>query len=455
MTGFKQGAVLWMIALSSVVLGASSPAQSQSLSRLVLSNGTILLPGMQLSPPRGWRLHQDAIADGTLLLGFSKGDDYVTLYVRHQTGLLFKKIFQNDVEVEDYLPEDRHGDFTWQNLVTSKASENSVGRQTLFMNSFMRQSGGFTYYGYSRSDSKAGAMEATASFLDGMRQPERSWLTPQSLTASDYTGKKFYLGFGDKLSGYMGNEVKYDLAHTHDIFTGKLGGEYQGTKLLGAEHDDVIAQWKKIRSEMEKNDMYVQYSSGHGSEEGLLDGVSYDEIRDNALSLPAREVIIFTMACYSGNLVKSFNRRREVWQNWEEEGRTLLVMTSSQPDETSQTGPGKDGDEPHGPKGSAGSAFGHALWKALIGYADGYVDGVKDGFVSLGEIKAYTRDVVRKLTDGTQNPVFTGVFNPGLIMNRVPSSEYLESLGSQSTEGMDDAKIEQLVRKLDEELAVK
>src|SRR5678816_4426417 len=103
-----------------------------------------------------------------------------------------------------------------------------------------------------------------------------------------------------------------------------------------------------------------------------------------------------------------------------------MVLASSRPEEESSTGPHTDEDEPNGPDGSAGSAFGHALWKALIGYSDGYVDGVKDGFISLGEIRDFS--IKKTLDVGGHTPVYTGAYNPSLIMNKVPSKEFLESL---------------------------
>ncbi len=67
---------------------------------------------------------------------------------------------------------------------------------------------------------------------------------------------------------------------------------------------------------MTADDMFVQYSSGHGSTSGLGVGVTYEEIRDNALAYPAKEIIIFIMACHSGGLVQSFNDKKDTWQNW-------------------------------------------------------------------------------------------------------------------------------------------
>ena len=277
-----------------------------------------------------------------------------------------------------------------------------------------------------------------------------------SLSGDDFTGKKFYLGWGAAGSGdpqMMHNEVKYDVLHTHDIFTKNVGGNYTGIKDTGSSvsASSVRARWAELKSQMTAADMYVQYSSGHGSPSGLGIGLSYSQIRDNALSYPAKEIIIFTMACNSGGLVNSFNSVRSQWQDWGSRGRALLVMSSSTVNENSSTGPGRDPDEVNGPEGSAGSAFGHSLWKALIGYADGYIDGVKDGYITLEEIVEFTKWKTQEV--GGHSPQVTGVYNANVIMNRVPPRSFLDAL-EHSTEGMTDAEVATQVAALDEAMRV-
>ncbi len=273
-----------------------------------------------------------------------------------------------------------------------------------------------------------------------------------SLTGPDYNGQKHYFGWGAAASSdpsSMHNEVKFDVLHTHNIFTDQVGGDYIGSQLIGpalATGTAIRQKWETLTSNMHSEDMYVQYSSGHGSRTGLMVGVSYDDMRDAALAMPAREIIIFTMACYSGNLVNSFNARRSDWERFAEDGRTLLVMASSRAHETSSTGPGTDPDEPNQPRGSAGSAFGHALWKALIGYADGHVDGVKDGFISLEEIIAFSTWKTKRV--GGHTPVYTGTYNPHILMNRIPPRSFIEAL-EHTSEGMSEAQVAELVQELD------
>jgi hypothetical protein len=171
--------------------------------------------------------------------------------------------------------------------------------------------------------------------------------------------------------------------------------------------------------------------------------------------MPAKEIVIFTMACFSGGIVDAFNQRKSQWQDWQSKGRTLYVLTSSASDVESQTGPGTDPSEPNGPDGSAGSAFGFALWKALSGEADGFVDGVKDGFISLDEITKYSIYRTQQVTDSQQTPVSTGVYNGNLLMTKVPSAAFIAQLEAEGgTQGLSDAQIMQRIRQLDEAMAV-
>jgi len=276
----------------------------------------------------------------------------------------------------------------------------------------------------------------------GAQQPS----TTQSITDGDYHGKKYYFGWGAAMAGdpsSMQNEVAYDVKHTADVFTKDIGGDYIGKQLTGHQNVNraaIKAEWDRLTNTMLWNDMYLQYSSGHGSESGLAVGVSYDDIRDAVLAMPAQEKIILTMACHSGALVDSFNERRSEWESYGIGGRTLFVMGSSPADENSATGPGRDNDEPSGPNGSAGSAFGHAVWKAIIGYADGYNGGEKDGKVTLGEFIDYTKFRTNEV--GGHTPVMAGVYDRELVLVKVPSAEVIEALEAEGGTGLSDEKIQ-------------
>lgn len=273
----------------------------------------------------------------------------------------------------------------------------------------------------------------------------------RSLTGKDFSGKKYYFAWGhaspqDPQS--MHNEVKYDVLHTHEIFTKEIGGSYAGTKLIESGQERTIsAEFEKLKQQMTAQDMFVQYSSGHGFPEGLAVGGSYKEIAQRILSLPAKEIVVFTMACHSGGLVDTFNQMRSQWSDFESKDRTLYVLSSSTVEQTSKTGPGTDVDT-IGPQGSAGSAFGHALWKGLIGDADGAYDGVKDGFIDLGEIDAFTKQRTRQI--GGHDPVSTGTYNPALIMNVVPADRKALTYSDRGTTNATDAQLSTMIQAEDE-----
>jgi len=394
--------------------------------------------------PEDWRLHQQAKDGATELLGFENGEHYLQFYARSKMGFPSEDLYElTDAKVVKQYIYPIQTAITWKFTETLKASvPASLGSG---------ETSQFSYLIISKGGTALETAQHLRDFISGIQI-----LIPsnRSLTGPEYTGKKYYLGFGDSLIGFMGNEVKYDIAHTHDIFTAEIGGSYIGTKVHGTQsgYNELYRKWQELKGVMTDKDMYVQYSSGHGSHTGLEFGPSYNQIRDNALSYPAKEVIIFTMACYSGNLVNSFNEKKQLWQDWPSQGRTLMVMASSRANETSSTGPIHDAGEPTGPSGSAGSAFGHSLWKALVGNADGAVDGIKDHFLSLEEIRDFT--IKRTQEVGGHTPMVTGAYNGNLLMVKVPSHEYLAGLIG-GTESLSEDQIMEKIRELDAQWRLK
>lgn len=417
---------------------------------------TIQLQEMRVSIPTGWNVTQEARDQETLFVSLEKGSSLISLYARPESlGEMQNWLSAENEVLSDALPNCLpKTDFKWNFLRALKRAKNPT-EKTYYVTAFKTELSGVTYFGYHRSEMDDGGDEAGL-FVQGIsRLPNTS--STRSLTGPDYTGKKYYFGFADAHPGsqQMVNEVKYDIQHTHDIFTRELGGGYIGEKIFGDYMPQtLLAHWASLRNKMTSGDMYVQYSSGHGLEGGLglAVGLKYTTIRDNVLSLPAKELIVFMMACESGYLVNAFNEKKQVWKDWPSQGRTLMVMTSSAAGVNSYGGPGWDPQEPNGPLGSAGSAFGHALWKALIGYADGAVDGIKDGFISLGEIRDYTTRKTQQI--GKHTPVVTGAYAASLIMNRVPPKAWLARL-ENTTEGLSDEQIMEKIRALDQSMRVK
>lgn len=436
-----------------VFIGQFSVGEATTLKSALRARNRASVEAFDIQLPQGWTLHQDFKDNGKLVLGFAKGDDYVRLFVSETPVQLRDLLTQDANIIDDKIVESRSG-LEWRMISTRRVLPESVGGGTNYALSFTASFEGKQYYGTATALTEARAKDNALAFLDRLSVKPAGTISTRSLTGEDYTGKKYYFGFGAAMKGdpsMMQNEVKYDVLHTHDIFTKDIGGNYLGTKFLNyndAKRATILKEWARIGDYMTWNDMYVQYSSGHGSSQGLEVGVSYNEIRDNALSYPAREIILFTMACYSGNLVNAFNAKKSDWQHYPNIGRTLMVMASSPANLESSTGPGTDPGEPGGPNGSAGSAFGYALWKALIGTADGMIDGVKDDYLSLGEIEKYTTKRTKEV--GGHTPVVTGAYNQSLIMNRVPPKRFVDSLDITS-EGLSDAELKERIEALESE----
>lgn len=278
----------------------------------------------------------------------------------------------------------------------------------------------------------------------------------RSLTGQSFTAKKYYVGWGvnGNGNGMMDNEVAYDVYHTHDIFTKKVGGDYQGTKLIDnqANASGVRNAWKDLGGKIKPDDMYVQYSSGHGVPGGqtLGNGLSYSEFVTNAKTWQARETVILTMACYSGGMVETFKQNEAQFDAMKQANKVLYVMGSSPRSQESSTGPSSDG--------KAGSAFGHSVWKALTNgttedgkTADGFVDGVKDGMIDLSELQAFVTQKTNEV--GGHLPQSWGFNYDHLIINEIPDGTYVASLEAEGgTAGMSDAQIAQAAAAFDEQL---
>ena len=147
---------------------------------------------------------------------------------------------------------------------------------------------------------------------------------------------------------------------------------------------------------------------------------TWNEYADLLLKIPAKNVVVLTMSCFSGGLVECLESP-EVKTLWEkrrkEEGRNLIVITS-QNKELPSTPIVKDGE--------IINPFTYAVAKAFVGEADGFklVDGkpvtpeTKDGKLTAGELIDYILYTTEKthsesampLRKNTAEPQLTGSF---------------------------------------------
>ncbi len=147
-----------------------------------------------IMPPSGWKLDQDAAASDTLLMGFSKANDYIRFYARRSTpgkpGLEF--ITTSTIGAQSH---DQHGPFYWD----LKEVSTKIGKGTSHVVSFSADQLGYTYYGYSSSKEMASARTIVHDFLNGMMlytgEPGG-----RSLTGPNYKGKNTYSGMGSSQS---------------------------------------------------------------------------------------------------------------------------------------------------------------------------------------------------------------------------------------------------------------
>ena len=193
----------------------------------------------------------------------------------------------------------------------------------------------------------------------------------------------------------------------------------------------VLDELDSLQRNLGSNDTLIIYSHSHGMQgrSGKPGGLPLDdpgtgrwrpfhldwrEYADHLLRLPARTVVVLTMACHSGGLVEFLNsddgaRRR--WQTRKEQGRNFLVLTSQN---------GHSLSNPRRIDGRLINPFTHAVLKAFDGAADGYERGRKerhpDGRITLGELADFVPDEARRHTapgDGKNDPdpQMTGSFD--------------------------------------------
>ncbi len=151
----------------------------------------------------------------------------------------------------------------------------------------------------------------------------------------------------------------------------------------------------------------------------------WDEYVDLLLKIPAKNVVVLTMSCFSGGLVEYLNspQVKEQWKDRRgEEGRSLIVLTSQNKDLLSV---------PIVKNGQLINPFTYAVAKALSGEADGFrlpggdpkQPGKKDGKLTVGEMIDFmlhtTENVVSEVPRRRNNakPQLTGSFDRGDVLS--------------------------------------
>ncbi len=152
-------------------------------------------------------------------------------------------------------------------------------------------------------------------------------------------------------------------------------------------------------------DTIVIYSHCHGDPLGTY-FAGWSRYADRILSLRARHVVVFAMACRAGKLTDALLARREEWEGRAAAGRSLVVLTPV--DATQNAGPS--------PEPGIGNPFAHAVITAIQGAADGGGGHDRNGRVELQELVDHVLAVTRaKSRDQDHRPQFAGTFAPGAV----------------------------------------
>jgi hypothetical protein len=225
-------------------------------------------------------------------------------------------------------------------------------------------------------------------------------------------------------------------------------------KVTGAIFRERLRQLTEVAT---PQDTVVIYTHSHGRRNGFeesqpLGGIVmdlpvrqpehggtflWDEYADLILGIPARNVVVLTMSCFSGGLVEHLNSR-PVSDRWRDrrrkEGRNLIVLTSQNKELLSN---------PIVRDGEVINPFTYAVAMAFEGEADGFhlEDGnpakprPKDGKLTVGEMIEYIlyttentpSESAMPLRKNTAKPQLTGSFSRKdvlLVRGNVASKDY-------------------------------
>jgi len=178
---------------------------------------------------------------------------------------------------------------------------------------------------------------------------------------------------------------------------------------------DVKAKLDDLRQKVRAQDTVVIYTHSHGLPLGLgldwetrnkeLVTYKWEEYAEAIVSLPAKNVIVFTMSCHSGYLTEALKKISNKWEGSRKNaGRSLIVLTAVSTEQLS-----KSTDQ--NLQSGIGNPFNYAVRTALAGAADGTVDGNKDGKTSFDELVKYViKTAKEKSTDQYAEPQFAGEY---------------------------------------------
>jgi hypothetical protein len=180
---------------------------------------------------------------------------------------------------------------------------------------------------------------------------------------------------------------------------------------------DIKAKLANLREKVGAQDTVVIYTHSHGLIPGLgidwetsdrmLIPYGWEDYAEAIVSIPAKNVIVFTMACHSGYLTAAMQKISHKWQGLRKSnGRSLIVLTAVSTEQKSKA-------TDINLKTGIGNPFNYAVRTALKGAADSSVDGNKDGRTSFEEMVKYILKTAKeKSTNQYAEPQFAGEYVP-------------------------------------------
>lgn len=158
----------------------------------------------------------------------------------------------------------------------------------------------------------------------------------------------------------------------------------------------MLDKFSQYQASLTAEDSFIVYSHTHGRKSsddlqgGIIIGmkrevITWEEYAEVLLNLPAKNIIVFTMACFSGGLIDYLNRPevRERWVNRNRAGRSFMVISSTNADLLSM---------PVRIDGGPLNPLTYSVANAFLGSADGYAGDIADDKLSYEEIAHYVLD---------------------------------------------------------------
>jgi hypothetical protein len=122
-----------------------------------INGANVVVQDLAFTIPSGWTLHQDAVDNGSVILGFARGADYFRIYLKKSAGAFSL----GSVVAGGTARSEKIGARDWQRL-DAQTGQVAVAAFSLELQ-------GHVYWGFGRAASAATAAEAVTSFLTSVK----------------------------------------------------------------------------------------------------------------------------------------------------------------------------------------------------------------------------------------------------------------------------------------------